>query len=28
MCASVVSGLVFPYQAKGLAWGTSLKWPI
>jgi len=28
MCAFVVLGLVFPYQAKRLAWGTSLKWPI
>jgi len=26
MCAFVVLGLVFPYQAKILAWGTSLKW--
>jgi len=25
MCAFVVLGLVFPYQAKRLAWGTSLK---
>jgi len=24
----VVLGLVFPYQAKRLAWGTSPKWPI
>ena len=23
MCAFVVVGLVFPYQAKRLAWGTS-----
>jgi len=28
MCAFVVLGLVFPYQAKRLAWGTSAKWPI
>jgi len=28
MCAFVVLGLVFPYQAKRLAWGMSLKWPI
>jgi len=28
MCAFVVLGFVFPYQAKRLAWGTSLKWPI
>jgi len=28
MCAFVVLGLVFPYQAKTLAWGTSTKWPI
>jgi len=28
MCAFVVLGLVFPYQAKRLAWGTSLKWRI
>jgi len=28
MCAFVASGLVFPYQAKRLAWGTSRKWPI
>ena len=28
MCAFVVLGLVFPYQAKRLAWGASLKWPI
>jgi len=28
MCAFVVLGLVFPYQAKRLAWGTSPKWPI
>jgi len=27
MCAFVVLGLVFPYQAKRLSWGTSLKWP-
>jgi len=25
MCAFVVLGLVFPYQAKRLAWGTSPK---
>jgi len=25
MCAFVVLGLVFPYQAKSLAWGTSPK---
>jgi len=25
MCAFVVLGLVFPYQAKRLAWGMSLK---
>jgi len=23
-----VLGLVFPHQAKRLAWGTSPKWPI
>jgi len=28
MCAYVVLGLVFPYQAKRLAWGTSVKWLI
>jgi len=28
MCAFVVLGLVFPYAAKRLAWGTSPKWPI
>jgi len=28
MCAFVVSGFVYPYQAKRLVWGTSLKWPI
>ena len=28
MCAFVVLGLVFPYQAKRLAWGMSPKWPI
>jgi len=28
MRAFVVLGLVFPYQAKTLAWRTSLKWPI
>jgi len=28
MCAFVVLGLVFPYQAKRLAWGRSPKWPI
>jgi len=28
MHAFVVLGLVFPYQAKRLAWGMSLKWPI
>jgi len=28
MCAFVVLGFVFPYQAKRLAWGTSPKWPI
>jgi len=28
MCAFVVLGVVFPYQAKRLAWGTSSKWPI
>jgi len=28
MCAFVVLGLVFPYQGKRLAWGTSPKWPI
>jgi len=28
MCAFVVLGLFFPYQAKRLAWGTSPKWPI
>ena len=28
ICAFVVLGLVFPYWAKRLAWGTSLKWPI
>jgi len=26
MCAFVVLGLVFPYQAKRLVWGTSPKW--
>jgi len=25
MCAFVVLGLVFPYQAKKLAWGMSAK---
>jgi len=25
MCGFVVLGLVFPYQAKGLAWGVSPK---
>jgi len=28
MCAFVVLGLVFPYQAKRLAWGAYPKWPI
>jgi len=28
MCAFVVLGLVFPYPAKSLAWGTSPKWPV
>jgi len=28
MCAFVVLGLVFQYQAKRFAWGTSPKWPI
>ena len=28
MCAFVVLGTVFPYQAKRLAWGTSPKWPV
>jgi len=28
MRAFVELGLVFPYQAKRLAWGTSPKWPI
>jgi len=28
MHAFVVLGFVFPYQAKRLAWGTCLKWPI
>jgi len=28
MRAFVVLGFVFPYQAKRLAWGMSLKWPI
>jgi len=28
MHAFVVLGFVLPYQAKRLAWGTSLKWPI
>ena len=28
MCAFVVLGLVFPYQAKRLAWGTCPKLPI
>jgi len=28
MCASVVLGLVFPYQAKRLSWRTFPKWPI
>jgi len=23
MCAFIVFGLVFPYQAKRMAWGTS-----
>ena len=28
MYAFVVLGLVCPYQAKRLAWGTSPKWPV
>jgi len=28
MCGFVVLGLILTYQAKRLAWGTSLKWPI
>jgi len=28
MCAFVVLGLLFPYQAWRLAWGTCPKWPI
>jgi len=28
MCAFVVLGFVFPFQAKRLAWGTSSEWPI
>ena len=28
MRAFVMLGLVFPHQAKRLAWGTSPKWPI
>jgi len=28
MCAFVLLGLVFPHQAKRLAWGMSPKWPI
>ena len=28
MCAFVVLCLVFPYQAKILAWGTYPKWPV
>jgi len=28
MCAFVVLGLVFPYQVKRLACGTSPKWPV
>jgi len=28
MCALVVLGLVFPYEASLLAWGTSLKCPL
>jgi len=28
MCAFVVLHLVFPHQAKRLAWGTSPKWPV
>jgi len=28
MRAFNVFGLVFPFQAKRLVWGTSLKWPI
>jgi len=28
MCPFVVLCLVFPYQAKRLAWRTSPKWPI
>jgi len=28
MCAFVMLVLVFPYQTKRLAWGTSQKWPI
>ena len=28
MCACVVLGLVFPCQAKWLAWGKPPKWPI
>ena len=28
MYAFAVLGLVFPYQAKRLAWGTSPNWPV
>jgi len=28
MCAFVMLGLVFPYQPKRLAWGTSREWPV
>jgi len=28
MCAFVVLGFVFPYQAKRLAWGSCPKWHI
>ena len=28
ICAFVALSLVFPYQVKRLAWGTSPKWPI
>ena len=28
MYAFLALGLVFPYQAKRLAWGTSPKWPV
>jgi len=28
MCAFVLLGLVFPYQGKRMAWGTSRKWSI